>query len=104
MTGATGSGSPPAEDGRRSWTPATSLPSRHWPSPTYEPIGLLRARRELTRACLPSAYVNVQLLINIVARVGLADTMTDQISTLLGRPPSRLVDYVRSNRQLWQPT
>ena len=52
----------------------------------------------------PYAYSNAQPLTNVVARVGLADTMTDQISTLVGRPPRRLVDYVHDSRELWQPT
>ena len=50
------------------------------------------------------AYGNAQSLTNVVARVGLADIMTDQISTLVGRPLRRLVDYVHDNRELWQPT
>lgn len=42
--------------------------------------------REMVAAGLPKAYVNVQLLINVVARLGLADTVTEQLTRLLGRP------------------
>lgn len=87
------------------WDAVASILSSELSRPIhYEPIGLLTARQEMKAAQLPSAYVNVQLLINVVARVGLADTMTDQISTLLGRPPRRLVDYIHDNRELWKPT
>lgn len=87
------------------WDDVASILSSELSRPIhYEPIGLLTARQEMKAAQLPSAYVNVQLLINVVARVGLADTMTDQISTLLGRPPRRLVDYIHDNRELWKPT
>jgi len=70
----------------------------------YEPIGLLAARREMKEDDLPSAYVNVQLLISVVARLGLADTMTADVSALLSRPPRRLVDYIRDRRELWLTT
>jgi uncharacterized protein YbjT (DUF2867 family) len=87
------------------WNAVASILSAELSRPIhYEPIGLLSARLEMKADALPPAYVNVQLLINVVARLGLADTMTDQISTLLGRPPRRLVDYVHDNRELWRPT
>jgi len=68
---------------------------------SYEPIGLMTARRELMAAGLPKSYVNVQLLINAVARLGLADKMNDQLIDLLGRPPRTLARYVHDNRQAW---
>jgi hypothetical protein len=48
----------------------------------YEPIGLLRYRRELRAQHLPSDYVRVQLVIQLVARLGRAATTTDRA----GRP------------------
>lgn len=68
---------------------------------SYQPIGLLQARRELKAAGLPKAYVNVQLLINIVARVGLAAKITDDIPRLLGRSPRTLADYIHDHRGQW---
>jgi uncharacterized protein YbjT (DUF2867 family) len=67
----------------------------------YEPISLLTARRELRAAGFPTAYVNVQLLIHVVARLGMADTITHDLPQLLGRPPRTLTDYIRDNRDTW---
>lgn len=68
---------------------------------SYEPISLRAARREMRTAQLPSAYVNVQLLINVVARVGLADTMTTTLAHVLGRAPRTITDYIHDNREQW---
>ena len=70
---------------------------------TYEPIGLLRYRRELLARSLPNAFVNVQLLINIVARIGLAKRIDDTLPSLLGRPATPLAVYIRDHRNLWMP-
>ena len=71
----------------------------------YEPIGLFQARRELKTANLPKAYVNVQLLISIVARVGLAAKITDDLPRLLRCAPGTLTDYLHRHRQYWaKPT
>lgn len=67
----------------------------------YEPIGLLRYRRELLARPLPNAFVNVQLLINIVARLGLAKRIDDTLPTLLDRPATPLATYIRDHRNLW---
>ena len=67
----------------------------------YEPIGLLRARSDLRAAGLPRSYVNVQLLINIVARAGLAARITDDLPRLLHRPPRSLADYLQDHHQQW---
>jgi uncharacterized protein YbjT (DUF2867 family) len=67
----------------------------------YQAIGLLRYRRELRAQDLPGAYVNVQLLINVVARLGLAARVNDTIRTLLGRPPTTLAAYISDHRALW---
>jgi len=67
----------------------------------YEPISLLASRREMRAAGLPDAYVNVQLLISIVARVGLAASVSDEVSTLLGRPPRDLRSYIHETARTW---
>jgi len=67
----------------------------------YEPIGLLRYRRELQAQHLPSAYVNVQLMINVVARLGVAGRVSDVLPHLLGRPATTLERYVSDNRTRW---
>jgi len=69
----------------------------------YEPIGLLRYRRELMAQQLPPAFVNVQLLINVIARAGLAAKVDPTLPQLLQRPARTLPDYIRDHRDLWQP-
>lgn len=69
---------------------------------TYEPVGLLAYRRDLVAAGLPSAFVNVQLLINVVARLGLAARVDDTLPRLLGRPPLTLRQYIEDHRDLWR--
>jgi len=67
----------------------------------YEPIGLLRYRKELLAQDLPSAFVNVQVLINTIARLGLAARVNDVVAQLLGRPPITLERYLIDHRHLW---
>lgn len=69
----------------------------------YEPIGLRAARRALLAAGHPKAYVNVQGLIDVVTRAGLAAKVTGEVERLLGRPPRTLSEYVHANRDLWRP-
>jgi uncharacterized protein YbjT (DUF2867 family) len=69
---------------------------------TYEPVGLLAYRRDLVAEGLPSAFVNVQLLINVVARLGLAARVDDTLPRLLGRPPLTLQRYIEDHRDLWR--
>jgi uncharacterized protein YbjT (DUF2867 family) len=85
-----------------SWTQVAAALSLELDRPIrYQPIGLLQARKELRAANLPKAYVNVQLLINIVARVGLAAKITDDLPRLLGHTPRTLADYLHDNRDQW---
>ena len=85
-----------------SWNAVASLLSAELGRPIhYEPISLLTARRELSAAGFPTAYVNVQLLIHVVARLGLADKITSELPQLLSRPPRTLSEYIRDNRDMW---
>lgn len=68
---------------------------------TYEPLGLLARRAELRRLGLPTASVRVQLVIDVVARVGLAARVTDTTSTVLGRPATPLATYLHDRRDSW---
>jgi uncharacterized protein YbjT (DUF2867 family) len=69
---------------------------------TYQPVGLLDYRRDLVAEGLPSAFVNVQLLINVVARLGLAARVDDTLPRLLGRPALTLRQYIDDHRELWR--
>jgi uncharacterized protein YbjT (DUF2867 family) len=85
------------------WNAVASLLSAELGRPIhYEPISLLAARREMTAAGLPTTYVNVQLLIHVVARLGLADTITPELTHLLGRPARTLADYIHDFRHVWR--
>lgn len=67
----------------------------------YQPIRLLAARRELVAAGQPVGYANVQTVINAVARLGLAATVTDELRNFLGRAPRTMAEYVRDQRDVW---
>jgi len=67
----------------------------------YEPIGLLRYRRELLASGSPNDYVRVQLLINAVAKLGLAAKVTNEMPELLRRPSRTLQTYIDDHRDLW---
>jgi len=67
----------------------------------YEPIGLLRYRRELLTAGSPPDYVRVQLLINIIAKLGLAAKANDEMPRLLHRPSRTLQTYIDDHRHLF---
>ncbi len=68
----------------------------------YEPVGLLRYRRELLDAGLDPTYVRVQMVINMVARLGLAATVTDTVPRLLGRPATPLATFVADHVASWR--
>jgi uncharacterized protein YbjT (DUF2867 family) len=67
----------------------------------YQPIGLWRYRRELQAQHLPNGLVDVQLLINVIARLGLAARTTTTIPQLLGRPAGTLDQYIADHQRLW---
>ena len=67
----------------------------------YQPIGLLRYRRELLAAGSPPDYVRVQLLINAIAKLGLAGKVNDEMPTLLRRPSRTLQTYIDDHRHLF---
>ena len=67
----------------------------------YEPQGLLAQRRELLRRGQPNGLATVQLVIDLVARLGLAGRVTDTLGQLLGRPPTTLATYLHDRRDRW---
>ena len=81
---------------------AAMLSAALWRAITYQPVGLLAYRRDLVAEGLPSAFVNVQLLINVVARLGLAARVDDTLPRLLGRPALTLQRYIDDHRDLWR--
>ena len=69
----------------------------------YVPLSLLTYRRELRRRQLPADYVKVQLLINLVARLGLAGKVDGTVEQLLARPATPLAAYLHDRRDDWLP-
>jgi uncharacterized protein YbjT (DUF2867 family) len=67
----------------------------------YAPPTLLGYRRELLRQGYPADYATVQLVINVVARLGLAARVTDTTERLLGRPATALATYLHDRRDRW---
>lgn len=67
----------------------------------YTPPTLLGYRRELLRQGYPADYATVQLVINLVARLGLAARVTDTTERLLGRPATALATYLHDRRDRW---
>ncbi len=70
----------------------------------YEPRTLRAYRRELRRSGVPADFVTVQLVINLVARLGLAARVTDTLGRLLGRLPTTLATYLHDRRDRWTAT
>lgn len=68
----------------------------------YQPIGLLRFRRELLAAGFTRPYVNVQLAINVVAAVGRAGTVIPDVERLLRRPAIPLSRFVADYAHVWR--
>lgn len=69
----------------------------------YRPQRLLQRRRDLLISGMDPGYVRVQLVIDVTTRLGLASTVTSEISAALGRPPRTLATFVRDHRADWAP-
>ncbi len=68
---------------------------------TYRRQSLWRRRTDLRARGLPSAYVNVQLVIDLTTRLGLAAKVTGDVAQILGRPPTPMDEFVRDHRTAW---
>lgn len=85
-----------------SWHRVAELLSAELGRPiVYEPVGLLAFRAALHREGVPADFVRVQLLIHLIARVGLAGKVTDTLPELLGRPATPLAVYLHDQRDTW---
>ncbi len=69
----------------------------------YRPQRLLQRRRDLLTRGEDPNYVRVQLVIDLTTRLGLASTVTNQISAALDRPPRTLATFVHDHRADWAP-
>ena len=71
---------------------------------TYQPGRLLAARRQLIADGADHGYANVQLVINLTARLGMAKRTTADLAHILGRPPTCLDTFITENQNSWTPT
>ncbi len=86
-----------------SWQQVADLLSARLGRPIeYQRIWLPRLRRELLHEGLAPAYVNVQLVINAVAALGLAGTVTTHVRELLGREALTLEQFIDDHAASWQ--
>ena len=71
---------------------------------TYQPGRLLAARRHLIADGVDHSYANVQLVINLTARLGMAKRTTADLAHILGRPPTRIDTFITDNQNSWTQT
>lgn len=67
----------------------------------YRDLSFWAYWRKLRREGKPPALARVMLLINVIAWLGRAATITDDVPRLLGRPPRDLKQFVHDHRELW---
>ena len=67
----------------------------------YEPASILGYRRHVRRQGLPRMPALVQTLLHVGLRRGDAEPVTEDVTSLLGRPPRSLREYIEDNRDLW---
>ncbi len=68
---------------------------------TYLRQSLWQRRRTLQAQGMPSAYVNVQLVIDITTRLGLARKITPDLPRILGRPATSMTRFIHDERAGW---
>jgi len=68
---------------------------------TYLRQSLRQRRRALQADGTPAAFVNVQLLIDMTTRLGLARRVTLDLARVLGRPAGSLARFVHDHRAAW---
>jgi uncharacterized protein YbjT (DUF2867 family) len=67
----------------------------------YRDLSFWAYWRKLRREGKPPALARVMLLINVIAWLGKAATITDEVPRLLGRAPIDLKQFVQDHRALW---
>lgn len=70
---------------------------------SYSDPSILAFARRMRRRGYPWGHIAVMEGIYLTTRFGMADTITPDVSDLLGRPPIRMRRYVRDYRDAWTP-
>ncbi len=68
---------------------------------TYPKPGAIRFAWRMKKRGIPLPFVGVMTAIYTVCRLGKADTVTDDLEKLLGRPPISLRQFVEDYREVW---
>jgi uncharacterized protein YbjT (DUF2867 family) len=69
---------------------------------TYAKPSAITFALRMKRKGRPLAYVGVVTALYTVCRLGLADTVTDDLERLLGRPPIPMRQFVEDYREVWE--
>ena len=70
----------------------------------YADPNLVAYWRRMRRRGMPRAMVGVTVGIYMAARFGLADSLTDEVEQVTGRPPIQFRQFVHDAREAWLPT
>lgn len=68
---------------------------------TYLRQSLRQRRRTLQTQGHPSSYINVQLIIDLTTRLGLAGKTTGDLPRILGRPAGTMAQFIHDHRTHW---
>jgi uncharacterized protein YbjT (DUF2867 family) len=69
----------------------------------YRRQSLWQRRGALRAQGAENGYVNVQLVIDLTTRLGLAAKITQDIPRILGRPATTLAQFIHDHRSAWIP-
>ena len=69
----------------------------------YRRQSLWQRRSVLRAQGAERGYVNVQLIIDLTTRLGLARKITQDIPRILGRPATTLAQFIHDHRTVWAP-
>ncbi len=96
-----------AEDACPSTKPETLPRLRYGSSPTWTTTisylrqSLWQRRRNLQAQAIQSAYINVQLVIDVTTQLGLARKITGDLPRILGHPAGSLARFIHDHRAAW---
>lgn len=68
---------------------------------SYLRQNLWQRRRDLQAQGRPSAYINVQLVIDATTRLGLARKITPDLPRILGHPAGSMAQFIHHHRAAW---
>lgn len=70
---------------------------------TYSDPSMLAFARRMRKRGYPWGYITVMEGIYLTTRFGMAATIAPDVTDLLGRPPTKMRNYIRDYRDTWAP-